>query len=141
MIGITQVDPKLGEADATCLLGAEAGPLSPQASAARPPLARDTSQALPTVSSAERLQATGTPGKLPQAKAQPVQLKPGHKVCTPYPSTTASSRIILHSGRTCFMCWHMKTLSLTGRNCHTWLHINPAGRTFCRGQPCRLVST
>ncbi|KAL3152210.1 hypothetical protein ABBQ32_001296 [Trebouxia sp. C0010 RCD-2024] len=59
----------------------EAGPLSPQAQAARPPLARDSSQgvALPRVGSAERLQATATPGKQPQAKAQPVQLKPGHK--------------------------------------------------------------
>lgn len=59
----------------------EAGPLSPQAQAARPPLARDSSQgvALPRVGSAERLQAAATPGKQPQAKAQPVQLKPGHK--------------------------------------------------------------
>lgn len=62
------------------LVAAEAGPLSPQASAARPPLARDGSQALPRVSSAEKLQASRTPGKLPQAKSQPVQLKPGHKV-------------------------------------------------------------
>lgn len=53
----------------------EPGPLSPQASA-RPPLSRDSSQ-LPRVSSSERLQ-TGTPGK-EKAKAQPVQLKPGHK--------------------------------------------------------------
>ena len=58
------------------MVGAEPGPLSPQASA-RPPLSRDSSQ-LPRVSSSERLQ-TGTPGK-EKAKAQPVQLKPGHKV-------------------------------------------------------------
>ena len=73
------------EGDASASVGAEAGPLSPQALAARPPLARDSSQALPRVSSAERLQSSGTPGKLPQAKAQAVQLKPGHKVATPHP--------------------------------------------------------
>lgn len=56
----------------------EPGPLSPQASA-RPPLARDSSQQIPRVSSTERLQ-TGTPGKAKaQAQAQPMQLKPGHK--------------------------------------------------------------
>lgn len=53
----------------------EPGPLSPQASA-RPPLAREGSQ-IPRVSSSERLQIS-TPGK-DKAKAQAVQLKPGHK--------------------------------------------------------------
>ena len=97
VIGVIQVDPLLDEANASCPVGAEAGPLSPQASAARPPLARDSSQALPRVSSTERLQATGTPGKLPQAKAQPVQLKPGHKVGIPHPCSTVSSRGTLPS--------------------------------------------
>ena len=67
---------------------AEPGPLSPQASA-RPPLARDSSQQIPRVSSTERLQ-TGTPGKAKaQTQAQPMQLKPGHKV--PSASTLCSS--------------------------------------------------
>lgn len=97
MIGVIQDNPHLGEADASCPVSAEAGPLSPQAAAARPPLARDSSQALPRVSSTERLQATGTPGKLSQAKAQPVQLKPGHKVCIPRPCSILSSRGTLPS--------------------------------------------